>query len=57
MTHANSKREVENKEVDFWIELPEHVKYDVESAIKESNLGWGKTHQAVMFEYQKWVAI
>jgi hypothetical protein len=44
-----------NKEVDFWNELPEQVKRDVEAATKEAESGLGKTHEAVMSKYQKWL--
>lgn len=56
MTPANPKSEDKNKDVDFWNELPEHVKHDVESAMKESDLGLGKTHEAVMFKYHQYTA-
>ncbi|MBP9186359.1 MAG: hypothetical protein KBE91_03035 [Bacteroidia bacterium] len=44
-----------NQEVDLWDELPDKVKRDVDAAIKESELGLGKTHQEVMSKYQKWL--
>ncbi len=56
MTPDNPKSEDKNKDVDFWNELPEHVKHDVESAMKESDLGLGKTHEAVMFKYHQYTA-
>ncbi len=40
-------------EHDFWYDLPEEVKNDVEEAIKESDRGEGKTHEEVMKEYTK----
>jgi hypothetical protein len=44
-----------NTQYDFWDDLPEKVKQDVDQAIKESDLGLGKSHQEVMLNYKKWL--
>lgn len=52
LVHAMLKA---NQEADLWDELPEQVKRDVGVAIKESDLGLGKSHEVVMAKYQKWL--
>lgn len=42
-----------NKQYDFWEDLPETVKKDVETALKESEKGLGKTHEQVMLRHKK----
>ncbi len=44
-----------NKEYDFWEDIPEQVKKDVDLAIKESEKGLGKSHEEVMLKYKKWL--
>jgi hypothetical protein len=44
-----------NKEYDFWDDIPEPVKKDVDLAIKESEEGLGKSHEEVMLKYKKWL--
>jgi hypothetical protein len=45
-----------NAQYDFWDDLPDSVKQDVEAAIKESDLGLGKPHQEIMLKYKKWLS-
>ena len=44
-----------NKEYDFWEDLPEDVKKDVDMAIKESDKGLGKPHAEAMLKHKKWL--
>ncbi len=39
------------KEYDFWDDLPDEVKDDVEEAIKQGERGEGKSHEEVMKKY------
>ncbi len=39
------------QEYDFWDDLPEEVKNDVEEALIESEKGLGKSHEEVMKKY------
>lgn len=43
------------KTVDFWDELDEEVKADVEEAIKQLERGEGIPHEKVMKRYKKWL--
>jgi hypothetical protein len=52
MVHAMLKA---NKQYDFWEDLPETVKKDVATAIKESEKGLGRPHEEVMPKYKKWL--
>jgi uncharacterized protein HemY len=51
MVHA--MLEADN-EADFWDELPETAKADVEIAVQQAERGEGKPHQTVMRKYKKW---
>ena len=44
-----------NKQYDFWEDLPETVRKDVEIALNESDKGLGKPHAEVMQKYKKWL--
>lgn len=39
------------KEYDFWDDLPEEVKNDVEEALIQSEKGLGETHEEVLKKY------
>jgi hypothetical protein len=43
------------QEYDFWEDLPDEVKNEVEEAIIEADKGLGKTHEEVMKEYKKYL--
>ncbi len=36
---------------DFWYDLPEEVKNDVEEALEQSDKGLGETHEEVLKKY------
>ena len=44
------------QEDDFWDQLPDRVKADVEEAKKESKRGEGATTDEVMKRYEKWLS-
>ena len=44
-----------NQERDFWDDLPDYVKNEVEESIIEADKGLGKTHEEVMREYKKYL--
>lgn len=44
-----------NKQYDFWEDLPQEIKKDVEKALIESSKGLGKSHEEVMLKYTKWL--
>ena len=44
------------QEDDFWDQLPDRVKADVEEAKKESERGEGVTTDEVMKRYEKWLS-
>jgi predicted transcriptional regulator len=46
--------EAENK-YDFWDELPENVKTDIDEAIKQADAGELFSHEEVMAKYKKWL--
>ena len=46
---------IKKEEVDFWDELSDSVKADVELAIKELDNGQGIPHEEVMKKYEKWL--
>ena len=43
-----------DKQQDFWDEVPDHVKDDVEEALRQSERGEGTPHEKVMKKYDKW---
>ena len=45
----------ETEKIDFWDELPDKVKLDVNEALSQSKAGLGKPHKTVMKKYQKWL--
>ena len=49
------KNLIKTEDVDFWDELHEDVKAEVEAAIKELDNGGGIAHEIVMKKYQKWL--
>jgi predicted transcriptional regulator len=40
---------------DFWDELPEEVRADIDEAIKQADAGELIPHEEVMKKYQKWL--
>ena len=44
-----------DQERDFWNDLPDYVKNEVEESIIEADKGLGKTHEEVMREYKKYL--
>jgi predicted transcriptional regulator len=46
--------EVEHQ-YDFWDELPDEVKTDIDEAIKQADAGELISHEEVMKKYQKWL--
>ena len=42
-----------SQEIDFWAELPEHVKADIEKAKAELDRGEGIPHEEVMVNVKK----
>lgn len=46
----------ETEKVDFWEELPNKIKADVDEALLQSKAGIGKTNNEVMKKYKKWLA-
>lgn len=40
---------------DFWDELPENVKEDIDEAIKQADAGKLLSHEEVMKKYKKWL--
>jgi len=44
-----------DQEHDFWDDLPDYVKNEVEESIIEADKGLGKSHEEVMKEYQKYL--
>lgn len=44
------------QEDDFWDQLPDRIKADVEEAKKESERGEGVTTNEVMKRYEKWLS-
>lgn len=40
---------------DFWDELPENVKNDIDIAIQQADAGELFTHEEVMTKYKKWL--
>ncbi len=53
LRRINAILEIDSQE-DFWDHLPDHVKNDVDEALKESAMGAGKTNAEVMKKYDKW---
>lgn len=51
---VNAILEIE-QEYDFWDDLPDYVKNEVEESIVEADKGLGKTHEEVMSEYKKYL--
>ncbi|MFI5196760.1 MAG: hypothetical protein ACHQD8_06700 [Chitinophagales bacterium] len=46
--------EAENQ-YDFWDELPEEVKAEIDEAIKQADAGQLFSHEEVMKKYKKWL--
>lgn len=46
----------ESEKIDFWDELPQTIKEDVNEALLQSKKGMGKSHKTVMKKYKKWLA-
>lgn len=46
---------INQKQEDFWNELPLEIQREVEEAIKELENGKGITHEKVMKKYEKWL--
>jgi hypothetical protein len=46
---------VDQKQDDFWNELPDDVKIEVEEAIAQLKNGEGISHSKVMKKYEKWL--
>lgn len=46
--------EVEHQ-YDFWDELPDNVKTDIDAAIKQAEAGKLLSHEEVMKKYKKWL--
>ncbi len=44
-----------DQEHDFWDDLPDYVKNEVEESIIEADKGLGKSHEEVMKKYQKYL--
>ena len=40
---------------DFWDELPDNVKEDIDEAIKQADAGKLLSHEEVMKKYKKWL--
>ena len=40
---------------DFWDELPDNVKADIDEAIKQADAGELLSHEEVMKKYKKWL--
>lgn len=40
-----------DRSYDFWYDLPEEVKNDVEEALEQSDKGLGETHEEVLKKY------
>lgn len=47
---VNAILEIE-QEYDFWYDLPDEVKDDVEIALEQSEKGMGETHEEVLKKY------
>ncbi len=47
---------LKEQEYDFWDELPDGVKADVEEAFLQSEEGKGKPHNSVMKKYKRWLS-
>lgn len=45
----------EDKEYDFWDELPDHVKAGIDEGIAQADAGDVFSHEEVMKEYEKWL--
>ncbi len=43
------------QQYDFWDELPEGVKADIDEAIRQADAGELIPHEEVMKKYQKWL--
>ena len=46
--------EAEHK-YDFWDELPDEIKADIDEAIKQADAGQLLSHEEVMEKYKKWL--
>jgi len=46
-----------NRTYDFWDELPDRVKADIDEAIKQADAGELVSHEEVMEKYKKWLAM
>ena len=53
MVHAMLKVDAEE---DWWNEMPDNVKTDVEAAMQESERGEGMSHEEVKKKYRQWFA-
>lgn len=51
MVHAMLKADAEE---DWWDEMPDDVKADVEAAMQESERGEGMSHEEVKKKYSEW---
>ena len=46
--------EAENQS-DFWDELPDNAKTDIDEAVRQADAGQLKSHEEVMKKYKKWL--
>ena len=46
----------ETEKIDFWDELPDSIKKDVNEGLLQSKKGLGKPHTEVLKKYKKWLA-
>ena len=43
------------QQYDFWDELPDNVKVDIDEAIRQADAGELYSHEEVMVKYKKWL--
>jgi predicted transcriptional regulator len=47
--------EAKQDQYDFWNELPDEVKIEIDEAIRQADAGELISHEEVMKKYQKWI--
>jgi predicted transcriptional regulator len=45
----------EDDETQYWNDLPEDIKFSIETGLKQADAGVGLPHETVMKKYKKWL--
>ena len=55
MLEANANEDDEDEDADWWKNMPDDIKAEIEETIKESDEGKGIPHEEVRKSYIKWL--